>query len=199
MKTKKCIKCNRTRIVKFFHNNKRSKDGLYTYCKDCKKTDDKIYCLNNRKAVLLRKQKYYINNKDILAQKKKEYQQKIENKIKRKKYKRLYERQRKKNDYLYKLTQNYKNRINKALKGIGRKSKTTEQLLGCTVDDFKRHIEEQFTDGMNWKNQGQWHIDHIVPISSATTMQERELLFHYSNCQPLWAKDNLSKSDKIIF
>lgn len=198
MKSKKCIKCDKTRLVKFFHNNKQSKDGLYTYCKKCKKEDDKIYSLNNRDKILLNKRQYYINNKDILTKKKKEYQQRTENKAKRKEYKRLYESNRKNNDHLYRLTQNYKNRISKALKGIGRKSKSTEQLLGCKVCEFKQHIENQFTSGMTWENQGEWHVDHIIPISSAKTLEEREFLFHYTNCQPLWAKDNLSKSDKIF-
>jgi len=58
-------------------------------------------------------------------------------------------------------------------------------------------IESKFTDNMTWENHGKWHIDHIVPISSAITMAELEKLFHYSNLQPLWAKDNLAKSDKI--
>lgn len=199
MKTKKCIKCNKTRLVKFFNNNKQSKDGLYTYCKKCKKQDDKIYSINNRDKILVKQQQYYIANKNILAKKKKEYQQRAENKAKRKEYKRLYESNRKHNDPLYRLTQNYKNRISKALKGIGRKSKSTEQLLGCKVDEFKQHIEDQFTCGMTWENQGEWHVDHIIPLSSAKTLEGIELLFHYTNCQPLWAKDNLSKSDKIIF
>ena len=199
MKTKKCIQCNKTRLVKFFHKNKRSKDGLYTYCKKCKQEDDKTYSLNYRDKVLLRKRQYYVDNKEILTKKKKEYQQKPENKEKRKKYKRLYERERKKKDHLYKLTQNYKNRISKALKGIGIKSKSTEQLLGCKIYEFKKHIENKFSDGMTWENQGLWHVDHIIPLSSAQTLKEKELLFRYTNCQPLWAKDNLSKSDKIIF
>lgn len=196
MKTKKCSKCNKKRLRKFFHKNKNSKDGLYSYCRVCKKIDDKIYVSKNREKVLESKRLYYQKNKLTIAEQKKQYQKRTAEK--RRKYKRLYEKQRKQNDPLYKLIQNYKNRICRALKGVGIKSKTTIKLLGCSIECFYIHIENQFKDGMTWDNQGKWHIDHIVPLSSASTLEEKEKLFHYSNCQPLWAKDNLSKSDKIF-
>jgi hypothetical protein len=65
--------------------------------------------------------------------------------------------------------------------------------------EYKNYIESKFQEGMDWNNYGEWHIDHIIPLSSASNENELERLFHYTNCQPLWAKDNLSKSDKIIF
>lgn len=197
MKTKKCSKCNKRRLTKFFHKNKNSKDGLYSYCHICKKADDKIYVSNNRKKILENKRLYYKENKEAIAEQKKRYQK--ENSDKRRLYKRQYEKKRKQKDPIYRLIQNYRNRIYKALKGIGTKSQTTLNLLGCSMSDFYIHIENQFQEGMSWDNQGKWHIDHIIPLSSANTLAETEKLFHYSNCQPLWAKDNLSKSDKIIF
>jgi len=76
----------------------------------------------------------------------------------------------------------------------------TETVLGCSLDDAKKHIESQFKDGMTWENQGMfgWHIDHKIPLASAKTIEEVIKLCHYTNLQPLWAKDNLSKSCNIV-
>jgi hypothetical protein len=58
--------------------------------------------------------------------------------------------------------------------------------------------EEKFTEGMSWDNKNEWHIDHIIPLSSAQTEEELYKLCHYTNLQPLWAEDNLRKSNKIV-
>jgi hypothetical protein len=77
------------------------------------------------------------------------------------------------------------------------KSSSTAVILGCDWDQFKRHIELQFLPGMSWENTPEWHIDHIVPLASANDVEEVIALSHFTNLQPLWAKDNLRKSDKI--
>jgi hypothetical protein len=63
---------------------------------------------------------------------------------------------------------------------------------------LKQHLENQFQSGMNWKTYGKygWHIDHIIPLSSAKTEKELYKLCHYTNLQPLWAKDNLIKGNR---
>jgi hypothetical protein len=58
-------------------------------------------------------------------------------------------------------------------------------------------LEKQFVVGMSWDNRNKWHIDHIIPLSSAKTEEEIYKLAHYTNLQPLWAEDNLSKGDTI--
>ena len=80
------------------------------------------------------------------------------------------------------------------------KNTKTQEMLGVDWDVAKAHIERQFTKGMTWDNHGYygWHIDHIIPLASAKTEEELLKLCHYSNLQPLWAADNLSKKDKII-
>lgn len=72
------------------------------------------------------------------------------------------------------------------------------ELLGCPLDVAKNHIEKQFKDGMTWDNHGEWHIDHIKPCASydLNIPEEQKKCFHYTNLQPLWANENLSKSDK---
>jgi len=80
--------------------------------------------------------------------------------------------------------------------GYTKKSKTFE-ILGCDYETFKKHIESQFIDGMSWENRNEWHVDHIIPVSSAKDEGEMILLNHYLNLQPLWATDNLSKGSKL--
>lgn len=80
--------------------------------------------------------------------------------------------------------------------GIGKKSKT-EEILGCSFKKFKEHIESQFKDGMGWHNKGEWEIDHIIPLSCATTTEGLQRLFHYKNCQPMWAVENRSKQNNL--
>jgi len=75
------------------------------------------------------------------------------------------------------------------------------KLLGCSREDLIKHIESQFVEGMSWDNWSVngWHIDHIRPVSSFDLSDplQVEKCFHYTNLQPLWAKDNLSKSNKL--
>ena len=109
-----------------------------------------------------------------------------------------YRKRRMKTDALYALARNLRNRLNLAFK----KSKFVRpkglgQVLGCTLDQAKAHIESQFKEGMSWENYGQWHVDHIAPLSSAKTEKAMISLCHYTNLQPLWAFENLSKGAKI--
>ena len=81
--------------------------------------------------------------------------------------------------------------------GYTKKSKTHE-ILGCSWDFFKSHIERQFIKGMTWEKMGrEIHIDHITPISTANTEEEVVALNHFTNLRPMWAKDNLSKGAQI--
>ena len=83
----------------------------------------------------------------------------------------------------------------------GRKSKRLEQLLGYKIDDLMAHLESQFRHGMSWSNYGKWHIDHVIPVAAFNCETEDHPDFRkcwaMSNLQPLWAKDNMSKSDKM--
>ena len=92
-----------------------------------------------------------------------------------------------------------RSRINKALNGA-HKQQTTLDLVGCSPEDLKQHLEDQFADGMSWDNYGLhgWHIDHIRPLSGFDLSDPEELkeACHYTNLQPLWATDNLSKGNR---
>lgn len=82
-------------------------------------------------------------------------------------------------------------------RGGFKKGSKTEEILGCKWEFLKAHIEAQFTEGMSWENRRLWHIDHIIPLSSAKDEGTLLKLCHYSNLQPLWWRDNISKGAKM--
>ena len=81
-----------------------------------------------------------------------------------------------------------------------RKNNRTIDLLGCSVSFLKGYLEEKFKDGMTWENHGEWHIDHIKPCASFNLLdqEDQKKCFHYTNLQPLWAFEKLSKGCKEV-
>ncbi len=80
------------------------------------------------------------------------------------------------------------------------KKKKTMEYVHCDINHLHKHIEDQFEEGMSWKNQGEWHIDHRRPCASFKklhTEQERYMCFHWTNLQPMWAFENMAKSDNF--
>jgi hypothetical protein len=211
MKTKGCTKCKIRKLINQFSKTHVSKDGLYSQCKKCTSAYSKKYYQKNKQQLLEKRTKYVTDNREkVLEGKRLEYQKNKEKYIinsnkwvvnNRKKSNRIkynYKIKKRKVDTVYKMTENLRTRIRSVLKGMN-KSKTSMELLGCSGEELKIHLEKQFTKGMSWANYGYygWHIDHIRPCSSfdlSDSTQQKEC-FHYSNLQPLWAKDNLKKSD----
>jgi hypothetical protein len=115
-----------------------------------------------------------------------------------KKQRNEYERSRRSIDINYKLRGILSTRIWSVLKGKNKSSRTMK-LVGCTVNFLKQFLQKQFKSGMSWSNYGKWHIDHIKPCASfdLSKPSEQRECFNYTNLQPLWAEDNLRKSDKI--
>lgn len=177
-----CIKCNSEKELKHFVKSSRSKDGLENRCKDC----DKKYRQTNKEKISKRGAKYYENNLEKI----KKY--KLDNKESR----RIYENNRRKNDVNFRVLKN----LRKSLHRLVKKSKiaSTIKLLGCTMDELKLYIKNQFLPGMTWENYGlyTWHIDHIRPCASfdLTDPEQQKICFHYTNLQPMWAKENYSKN-----
>jgi hypothetical protein len=114
-------------------------------------------------------------------------------------YRAAYQKNRRAADPVYAMSVRLRNRLSLAFKTNGyKKQSTTEQMLGCSFAKFKMHIEKQFINGMSWDNRADWHLDHILPLSCATTGEGLEKLSHYSNIRPIWAADNLAKSDNLV-
>jgi len=127
------------------------------------------------------------------------YNKNPEVKAKKNEYAKKYNKYRRATDPLYKLKGNLRCRTTQAFRYKNYKKGTkTEELLGVSWEGAKKHIERQFTKGMTWENHGDWHIDHIYPLSKAKTESELIKLCHYTNLQPLWASENISKGDNII-
>lgn len=117
-------------------------------------------------------------------------------------YANKYQKQRMKNDILFKLKIILRSRFISAFKN-GYKTGSAIKLLGCSIIDFKKYLESQFQNGMNWENHGKygWHIDHKIPFANfdLTNMKQISQVCHYTNLQPLWAIDNYRKNAKVIF
>jgi len=88
-------------------------------------------------------------------------------------------------------------RVSSAIRN-GKKASTME-LTGCNLDELKEYLGDRFLEGMSWENYGEWHIDHIRPCASfdLTSEEEQKMCFHFTNLQPMWAKENIQKSDKF--
>ncbi len=182
---KYCPKCDTVKPMDSFSNLKTNKDGKYGLCKICKSEVNKSYRDKLKEIGVYKeiKRAEYIKNRET-------YKKQQKNKVRD--YKKEYLVV--KNSYIRTLKHSLRNRIHQAFKYRNmRKNKSTAKLLGCTFEYAKKHIEEQFTEGMSWGNYGKWHIDHIKPLATADTKEELELLFNYKNLQPLWSYDNLSK------
>lgn len=112
-----------------------------------------------------------------------------------------YRRKKEKNDPIFKMNGSLRRYINKTLK-IHKSPKyhKLNEVLGCSVYELKKYLETKFQPGMTWENHGLygWHIDHIKPLSKFNMLNsnEQKKAFHYTNLQPLWAKDNLKKGNK---
>lgn len=97
----------------------------------------------------------------------------------------------------YFIANRIRSRVYGVLKGIN-KSAPTLALLGNSLEGVRAHLEQQFTEGMGWHNYGAWHIDHIRPCASfdLSKPEQQRQCFHYTNLQPLWASENISKGSK---
>jgi hypothetical protein len=166
-----------------------------------KSESDKRYYKNNKDKI----SKYYSEWKENKKEYLKEYQKKWrdENRDKVRSTKRDYERTRKANDPLYKLISNFRTAIYQVLKENNvDKNGHYFEILKYSPDELISHLENQFKDGMTWDNYGEWHVDHIKAISlhNIKEIGDEEFMKCWSldNLQPMWGKENIRKSNKII-
>ena len=162
-----------------------------------KKEYNKKYYQKNKNKIDERTKKWIKNNRKQYNEcMKKSY---YKHRKKRIKIKTKYNLKKYKTDINYNLKGRLRTRLSIALRG-NTKSKKTIELLGVPhMDFFKTWIECKFKEGMTWENRSLWHIDHIIPCSSfdLTKPEEQAKCFHYTNLQPLWASENLSKGNRI--
>tara|TARA_R110000868_G_scaffold329315_1_gene590182 strand:+ start:171 stop:800 length:630 start_codon:yes stop_codon:yes gene_type:complete len=205
MEIKKCTKCKELLEISCFYKKGKKNNGDIRFRSDCKKcflskidkSDRseyaKKYVIENREKHLQAQKNYRDNNYDKIS----EYNKKNKDaSLKRNKKHYL----KYKSNELYILKRRLRDSIRRCFKYIGTvKNRRSEETLGCSIEFFKEYIESKFTDGMTWDNNSfyGWHLDHIIPLDSAKVEEDVIRLSHYTNFQPLWALDNLKKSNKL--
>ena len=168
----------------------------------------KIWREQNPEKYKLQNLNWKNENRDVRLSRNREWQSKNPEKILRyyKKYRtnnpdKIKESQKKyeKSNPIYRIGKSLRCSMRRLLIGKN-KSERTQVLIGCSPDFLKQHLESLFTEGMTWENYGHkgWHVDHIRPCASfdLSDPEQQKECFHYTNLQPLWWYDNLSKSDK---
>ena len=196
--TKTCRVCNveKSLTAEYYNKRKDSSDGYTNDCRECRAKYKKNYRINNIESLKEYRKKYYWNNRE--HQRKKTIEWRENNKERVRELRIKYKKDRLKTDPLFKLTTAIRKTIYISFKRQGwNKNSKTQKILGCDFPRFKSHIEELFQEGMSFDNYGEWHYDHIIPLSTATCEDDLIKLNHYTNIQPLWAEDNLRKSNII--
>lgn len=200
---KECRKCLVVKTISEFYSNRR-------ICKECRNNQCKehyninkekiiqksiIWQKNNKSKANESSKKYYIKNIELCRKKNRCYY-KSKNKVLLREYRRKYCSNKRKLDPLYNLSVKIRNNINNSIKRSNfiKNSKTTK-ILGCDFEFFKSYIESQFIKDMSWSNI---HLDHIKPMCTASTEENVLQLNHYTNFQPLFIFDNLSKGKKLV-
>ena len=192
-----CKTCGLHKPLFQYNIDRKSKDGYCYSCKDCCKERSRKWKKENQEHIKQYRKNFYALNSEEAKKSVKLWRN--ENRDRFNSYRREYKKSKREQDPFFKLRQTLSNRTTIAFKlnGWSKRSKTQE-MLGADYNTVMSHIESRFKKGMTWGNQGEWHLDHIIPLSSAKTEQELIQLCHYTNLQPLWAEENLSKGDKII-
>ena len=173
--TKTCSKCKETKPVADYSKRTERPDGKESRCRDCHRE----YRQANKTSIQAKHKRYCKKNRATVSERARQYQ-----------------RKRRKDDPMFRLRHNVRGRIyNAIINGGYSKASKTHEILGCTHKELQQHIESQFTEGMSWDRISEIHIDHRLPVSAANTEEELLALNHHRNLQPMWASDNLAKSD----
>lgn len=205
-----CRKCEKELEISFFDKCNKTKCGVRSICKNCRKIQNmenseilqikrKEFYKSNKEKVLKNAKNYRIINKEKVLLAAKKYRE--ENKEKIDISKRLSTKKRYNNDGFFRVTTQLRKYVRRYF-DIKTNPRGTMDVIGCSPKELKVKIEYQFEDWMCWDNYGygenKWVIDHIIPLSSSTTIEELHKLCHYSNLRPLCWRENMIKGNKII-
>jgi len=217
MSTKTCTKCGVEKDVVEFDKDKTKKDGLFSWCKSCKKeyreaNSEKIriknkqyYEANHEREISRAKEYHESNHEEILVRRREAYQYNIEEMRAKtrtpeyrtkvnKRYKKRY-----KEDPLFRIANNLRSRVKMALKSQGAKKFTsTMDLISCSPEFLTKRLEKQIKPGTKRED---YHVDHIIPCAlfDLTKEEEQKMCFHWTNLQLLLGPANMSKSDDVIW
>lgn len=174
---KRCGSCTQWKSLEQYTKNKSKSDGL---CDKC------IICLKKYRHERLEKDKEYRkNNRDKVNKWKKNGREK---------------KKENPDDIFIKtrIKENLARRLRFILKGVQKSARTCE-IIGCSPEELKSHLEGTFSEGMSWENYGEWHIDHVLPCAAFDQSNEIEMkaCWNFKNLRALWGSENLIKSDSF--
>lgn len=194
-----CKECMRIKGLEYHHRTKidriekinENRRASYYRNKVVENERSKKYKEDNKEKIKEYNKNYLLNNKESLKEKAREYKKRNKEKIKL--YSRNYSNDKLKNDIIFKLRHYSRSMIRKSLNGRFTKKSKTQDILGCSFEEFKLYLEKYFEDWMTWENRGLyngelnygWDIDHIIPLASAVTEEDILKLNHYKNLKPL--------------
>lgn len=173
---KTCTKCKLIKKLEDFCKHRITKDGLSLMCRECSKT---WYKNNKDKHAAWGRANFQKNKEHVKAKRKEQYR----------------------SDISFRIQCLLRNRLNKLIRGKIKNGSAVKDL-GCSIEEFKFHLEKQFLSGMNWSNYGigkdKWNIDHIIPISKFDLSDRNQFIKanNYNNLQPMWHLDNVRKGNK---
>jgi len=206
---KKCPGCQKTKNLEDFYPDKRGKNGLRPRCKlcvkqwykdnieKCRESNRRAYRKSDPNKRCERGRIWYKNNLKRIRELNHRWNEKNPEKRKA-----IYRKANKKRNSTPRgqLNRNMSSAILKALRG-NKNGRPWESLVGYTISQLKTHLEKRFKDGMTWENYGKWHLDHIIPITAFNFEKIEDIDFKrcwaLKNLQPLWEKENISKSNKL--
>ena len=205
-----CSTCKIEKNINEFHSYINSKDGHTHRCKKCvsrknnvpsdvKKCKSCNFVKQLEEFTKRKNGKFGRNSICKKCQNNKLIEYRKNNIVRIRSVKNKWRNEKRKNDPIFKLICNMRSRMYDFLLGRKiRKNNLTFEIIGCSPIELKKHLENQFTDGMNWENYGYygWHVDHKIPLDFGKYESDILKLFHYENLQPMWWFDNFSKGKK---
>lgn len=176
--------------------------------KNIKKSSERLKkrYASNKQEYLRQQREYRVKNADAIRERRRRYRQR--NALKIKVAKQIYAANnkdkiakalanRRANNPIARMANSMRRSIRRYLDAGQKGEMSSFEIIGCSKDDLRKHLESKFRDGMTWQNYGKhWHIDHIVPLISAKSSDEIKRLCHWTNLQPLTAFENISKGSK---
>lgn len=169
-------------------------------CGDRLRTNNQIGCCRKHRrhseVCKEREKKYRLNNIEHHMEVQREWYR--GNRERANEVRRVYQARRIKTDINFKILKRLREHTSRSLKKtVGKGYHSTRELLGADLHIVRKYLEDKFQEDMSWDNYGKWHVDHVIPISSAKKRSDIFRLCHYTNLQPLWATDNHRKSNKM--
>jgi hypothetical protein len=209
---KTCSRCQEKLPLTEFRANARYADGFVTWCKPCSAAYRKEHYKKNKNKVLAQNAEWYAANKgkhnaasaaNYRADPERHQERVKAARARRPDHYRMLNREKRRKTLAERIDYRLRSRISSQFRyclATGKGGRTSESLLGYSIDELRVHLERQFLKGMSWENMGEWHIDHIIPLASFTITApddpELRRAWALTNLRPLWAQDNMKKSAK---